>query len=397
MTGAVQPDEWHGDKWSHESIMDLQARMEPDGIKRIAGEWTSTLSKLDSLLIAFLEDVTAMIGESWSGAGAREALSTMQAYVENSRVALGEATTLSTGLSLLAHVTGQLQRQVVAPSTGAPVGRLGVPVGWRASVTDDLDLWERALEQVRTVYSGPAVQAGNAVAQLVGPRERLRFGSGPGLGAAGDSSRDEQAERAGDFLARWALGESETNPQQTMPQGGAGMPLQVPLMVAGMPGNPFPGNDFGSRQKSGSGVYELGEDDVYAQQNWMRDPLWHENPTRSAGFESATPASRQPLTPDRIPPLGAGAAPASTGGIGAGAAIRPWGAMMPMMGAYPSHTNQRRGDENEHYSPGYLVNGENTRELLGELPKGSAPVIGLWEHEPDDDLGPPPRRGFRSR
>lgn len=253
MTGTVRPDEWHGDKWSHESIMDLQARMEPDGIKRVAGEWTSTLSKLDSLLTAFLEDVTAMISESWSGAGAREALSTMRAYVENSRVALGEATTLSTGLSVLAHATGQLQRQVVAPSTGAPVGRLGVPVGWRASVTDDLDLWERALEQVRTVYSDPAVQAGNAVAQLVGPRERLRFGSGPGLGEAGDSSRDEQAERAGDFLARWALGEPETNPQQTMPQGGAGMPLQVPLMVAGMPGNPFLGNDFGSRQKSGSG------------------------------------------------------------------------------------------------------------------------------------------------
>ncbi|VEG16323.1 Uncharacterised protein [Mycolicibacterium phlei] len=397
MTGTVRPDEWHGDKWSHESIMDLQARMEPDGIKRVADEWTRTLSELDSLLTAFLEDVTAMIGESWSGAGARAALSTMRAYVENSQVALGEATTLSAGLSVLAHATGQLQQQVVAPSSGAPVGRLGVPVGWRASVADDLDLWERALEQVRTVYSGPAVQAGNAVAQLVGPRERLRVGSGPGLGAAGDSSRDEQAERAGEFLARWALGEPEMNPQQTMPQSGAGMPLPVPLMVAGMPGNPFPGNDFGPRQKSGSGVDELGEDDVYAQQNWMRDPLWRENPTRSAGFESATPSSRQLLTPDRMPPLGSGATPTSSGGVGVGAAIRPWGAMMPMMGAYPSHTNQRRGDENEHYSPGYLVNGENTRELLGELPKGSAPVIGLWEHEPDDDLGPPHRRGFRSR
>ncbi|BAX97428.1 hypothetical protein MSTE_02114 [Mycobacteroides stephanolepidis] len=397
MAGTVRPDEWHGDKWSHEAIMDLQARMEPDGIKRVANDWKSALSELDSLLTTFLEDVTAMIGERWSGAGARAALSTMQAYVENSRVALGEATTLSAGLDVLARAAGQLQQQVVSPSTGAPVGRLGVPVGRGASVADDLDLWERALEQVRVVYSGPAVQAGNAVAQLVGPRERLRFGSGPGVAAVVDSSRDEQAERAGEFLARWALGEPEMNPQETMSQGGAGMPLQVPLIAAGNPGNPFPGNDFGSRQKSGSGVDELGEDDVYSHRNWMRDPLWSENPTRSAGFESATPTSRQPLAPDRMPPLGSGSTPMSAGGIGAGAAIRPWGAMMPMMGAYPSHTNQRRGDENEHYSPGYLVNSDNTRELLGELPKGSAPVIGLWEHEPDDDLGPPPRRGFRSR
>ncbi|SKZ28355.1 Uncharacterised protein [Mycobacteroides abscessus subsp. abscessus] len=88
---------------------------------------------------------------------------------------------------------------------------------------------------------------------------------------------------------------------------------------------------------------------------------------------------------------------AGPGGIGGAAANRSWGAMMPMMGTYPAHAGQRRGDENEHYSPPYLVNADNTRELLGDLPKGWAPVIGLWESDSDEEFGPTPRRGFRSR
>ena len=61
MTATVRPDEWHGDKWSHESIMDMQARMAPEDIKRVAEEWKSTLRELDSLFATFLEDVTATI------------------------------------------------------------------------------------------------------------------------------------------------------------------------------------------------------------------------------------------------------------------------------------------------------------------------------------------------
>ncbi|WP_078311722.1 MULTISPECIES: hypothetical protein [unclassified Mycobacterium] len=395
MSGTVRPDEWHGDKWSHESIMDMQARMAPAGIRRIADEWKSALGELDSLFATFLEDVTAMIDESWDGPGAQAALGTMRAYVENSGVALRRAFTLSAGLEVLAGATSELQQKIASPPANAPAGRMGVDLGWATPVAENLDRWEQALAQVRTMYSGPAVQAGNAVAKLIGPRERLRFGSGTDADAVPDRPADEQAERAGEFLARWG---AELNPQSAVPPAHSGMPLQLPLTVAGTPGNPFRGRDFGVGTSSGSETDEFGEDDVYAGQNWMRDPLWRENPTRSAGFESATPTSRQPLAPDRMPAIGAGPTVASGGGIGAGAATRGWGAMMPMMGAYPAHANQRRGDENEHYSPRYLVNSDNTRELLGELPKGSAPVIGLWEGDiADDDFGPPGRRGFRSR
>ncbi|TDZ81937.1 hypothetical protein [Mycobacteroides salmoniphilum] len=395
MSGTVRPDEWHGDKWSHESIMDMQARMAPAGITRIAEEWKSTLGELDSLFAIFLDDVTAMIDESWSGPGAQAALGTMRAYVENSGVALRRAFTLSTGLEVLAGATSELQQKIASPSAHAPVGRMGVDLGWATPVAENLDLWEQALAQVRTMYSGPAVQAGNAVAELIGPQERLRFGSGADADAVPNRAADEQAERAGEFLARWG---PELNPQQTVPPANTGMPLQIPLTVAGISGNPFRGRDFGLGSPTGSEADELGEDDVYAGQNWMRDPLWRENPTRSAGFESATPTGRQPLSPDRMPSLGSGPTVANAGGFGAGATTRAWGPMMPMMGTYPAHANQRRGDENEHYSPKYLVNSDNTRELLGELPKGSAPVIGLWEGEgTDDDFGPPPRHGFRSR
>lgn len=393
MTATVRPDEWHGDKWSHESIMDMQARMAPEDIKRFAEEWKSTLRGLDSLFTTFLEDVTATIQDGWSGSGARAALGTMREYVENSRSALERALTLSSGLDVLARATGELQQQIAPPPTPVLVDKLGEIPRWRTSFAEQLGLWEQALNQVRTVYSDPAIQAGNAVAALIGPQERLRFGFGPDIGAAVPAqSPDEQAERAAEFLARWGLGEHEPNPSQTTPP-----PVQVPLRVMGVPGNPFPGKGSAMGSTPGSGVDERGEDDVYAGQDWMRDPLWRESPTRSAGFESAVPSTGRPLSADRMPAFGSGPTVASTGGIGGGAATRPWGTMMPMMGAYPPHASQRRGDENEHYSPPYLVNADNTRELLGDLPRAAAPVIGLWDSDADDELGPSPRRGFRSR
>lgn len=399
MAGTVRPDEWLGDKWSHESIMDVQARMEPEAIKHIAEEWTGILDTLNALYTDFLEDVTATIDESWSGAGARAALNTMQAYVENSRVTLGRAASLSTGLDVLARATGELQQRIASPSARGPMDRMGVSLGWSTPVAEDLDLWELALNQVRTFYSVPAVQAGNAVSELIGPRERLRFGAGSDEVAPAtlNPASDEQAVRAEEFLKRWGLGEPEPTARQAESQGSPGLSPQLPIAMTGMPGNRFPGKDFGSGPAVGAEVDELGEDDVYAGQNWMRDPLWRENPTRSAGFESATPTSRQPLNPDRMPPFGSVPTVTNAGGVGSGAAARPWGAMMPMMATYPPHASRRHGDENEHYSPQYLVNGDNTRELLGELPKGAAPVIGLWEGDADDDFGLRTRPGFRSR
>ncbi|ORB52596.1 hypothetical protein BST43_19170 [Mycobacteroides saopaulense] len=396
MTGTVRSDEWHGEKWSHESIMDMQARMAPADITRIAVEWKGHLRELDSLFSTFLEDVTATIDESWSGPGARAALRTMRAYVENSRTALDPALTLSSGLDVLASATRELQQKIASPPASAPVSKLGDLPGWSAPFSEHLSRWEQALNQVQTMYSGPAIAAGNAVAELVGPRERLRFGSGPdaSVAAARDRSSDEQAERAEEFLARWGLGAQGQNPQQMVLPGGTAMAPQIPAMTR-FAGNALPGKGFGSGSTSESNIDELGEDDVYAGQDWMRDPLWRESPTRSAGFEST--ATRQPLAPDRMPPLAAGPTATSGGGIGTGAAPRSWGAMMPMMAAYPPHAGQRRGDENEHYCPRYLVNGDNTRELLGELPKGAAPVIGLWDSDPDEDTGPALRRGFRSR
>ncbi len=399
MTQTVRPDEWHSDKWSHESIMDMQARMAPDDIRRIADEWKVTLRALDALFAGFLEDVTATIGDGWSGPGARAALSTMREYVENSRTALDTAFTLSSGLDVLAEATSELQQKIAPPPVPVPAYKLGEIPRWGTPFAEQLALWEQAVNQVETVYSAPAIRAAHAVAELIGPRESLRFGSGPDadVAAAGRRIPDEQAERAEEFLARWGLGESEGNPPQGTSPNNVGTPPQIPVMVPVMAGNPFSGKGFGIGSAPGPRGDELGEDDVYASQNWMRDPLGRENPTRSAGIESAVPGLRGALSPDRIPGFGTGAHVAGPGGIGGAAANRSWGAMMPMLGTYPAHAGQRRGDENEHYSPPYLVNADNTRELLGDLPKGWAPVIGLWESDSDEEFGPTPRRGFRSR
>ncbi|MUM18759.1 hypothetical protein FZI91_13555 [Mycobacterium sp. CBMA271] len=390
MTGTVRPDVWLGDKWSHDAILDMQARMAPEDISRMAREWKTIVDGLDSLFSTFLDDVRATIGESWSGTGAQSALSTMRTYVENSRAMLAQAHSLSDGLNVLSSATRDLQSKMTAqfmPAGGAP----GENPGWGGPNIPDFDLWQAALNHVRTVYSGPAVAAGNAVAELAGPRERLWFGSGaqtqmPEAVDPPVGRRDEQAERAEEFFSRWGLDHT--------PQGAAATPLQTPPTAVG---NMNADKGFDAYSPSGSRADDLDEDDVYANQDWTHDPLWRENSTRSAGFDTAVPTSGTaplPLPPDRMP--AAGATP-TVAGAGGGPTPRPAGAMMPMMGMYPPHAGQRRGDENEHYSPQYLVNRDNTRELLGELPRGTDPVIGLWERGDDDGIGPPPRRGFRSR
>lgn len=188
MTQTVRPDEWHSDKWSHESIMDMQARMAPDDIRRIADEWKVTLRALDALFAGFLEDVTATIGDGWSGPGARAALSTMHEYVENSRTALDTAFTLSSGLDVLAQATSELQQKIAPPPVPVPAYKLGEIPRWGTPFAEQLALWERAVNQVETVYSAPAIRAAHAVAELIGPgkacvsapgRTRGRRGGGP--------------------------------------------------------------------------------------------------------------------------------------------------------------------------------------------------------------------------
>lgn len=217
MADTVHPDEWLSDKWSHEAIMDMQARLAPDDIKRMAAEWESVLSEIDALFSTFLYDVSATLEEGWSGPGAQAALRTMRSYVGNARTTLGKALTLSTGLNVLASAASELRQNIASPSGPAPAGKSGETLGWGSPFAQDFGLWERALNQVVTVYSGPAVRAGNAVAALTGPQERLRFGSGvdADLSAVVDRSedqRDEQAQRAEKFLSRWGLGEPNQQP-----------------------------------------------------------------------------------------------------------------------------------------------------------------------------------------
>jgi hypothetical protein len=61
--------------------------------------------------------------------------------------------------------------------------------------------------------------------------------------------------------------------------------------------------------------------------------------------------------------------------------------MSGMMGGAggAGHGRGTKDDEGEHKVPKFLINMDNTRQLVGEIPSASPPVIGDWSaHERED-------------
>jgi hypothetical protein len=227
-------------------------------------------------------------------------------------------------LSELSQAAGDLRAVITPPASGDAAGpRL-----------DD------ALAQVRHLYSGPAVAAGNAVVEIPAPPDPFEI-----TGAASANAFPASASPAGD--ARTGTPGAGFTPSSYVPS-------QAMTSAAGL------GEDPRQRLDTPLPV--------------SSDPLRR---IPAHGTAVSSPADNFVPTRSDVSPTVAGpAAPGASTAISPAAVARTSpSSMSPFLGAaYPPHMG--RDDGGEHRTPSYLISAGNSNELIGQLPLVAPPVIG---------------------
>jgi len=319
----VRPDDWTPGVWTHAAVMEMQARLDPARMTRHADDWHTAVDQIRDVLTELNRQVTAQLGEAWRGHGADAALASVQRYAAGSLDGLALCRSAAVQLAELSRAAGDLRASITAPGAQDVAGQL---------------LGE-ALSQVRQLYSGPAVAAGNGVADIPEPPDPLPIG-GPAT---------ESVLPAG----------SATTPAGSATPPAAGL-ADAPL------GSALPqAFDAEGRSRPSMSAADT-------------QPLWRV-PTSSAAFSSPgvepLPSRGEPPGATSTPPpsgMPAAVGPESPRAPGRMSSSSPF---TPFLGtAHPGLLG--RGDNPEHRAPRYLISAGNTSELIGELPLVAPPVIG---------------------
>lgn len=311
MVDPVRPDHWTPAVWTHGALMDMVARLDPVRMTRYVDDWQRAVDATRDVLAELNRAVAAQLTDAWRGEGADASAAAVRDYVEGSVDGLVACRSVAVALSELSRAAGDLRAAITVPSEG---------------------LVEEALAQVRELYSGPAVAAGNAVADIPAPPEPFELG-----GQRGTVLPD-------------VVPTTSTSPAAVTPSGSA--PLEVPpSAVANQP------------------MALPGVSPIAAEPYTTRMPT-HSSTLSSSPSDAVLARSEPPSTtpsPAGSPPTAAGQAP--------GGPSRAASAMPPFLGAaYPGYGG--RDDGAEHRAPRYLISAGNTNELIGELPLVAPPVIG---------------------
>ncbi len=310
----MRPDDWIPTVWSHTAVMDMQARLDPVRMARYADDWQRAVDAIGDVLVEANRRVAAQLDSSWRGHGADAALDALRRYVGGSVDGLVACRSVAVRLSELSRAAGDVRACITPPDAG----RLA-----------------DVLERVRQLYSGPAVAAGNAVADIPAPPEPFELPDQPATVPPVAPSPGQSPPATGAPSAAAPLG-------STVP----------PAFDSHRPAHPEP-----ALPAAGP------------------NPLW-QAPTHSAALSASDAPSARPESPSTTPsPAMAGSSPTAPGQMPGPAARAVSQPISPFLGAaYPGHV---RGDDGaEHRTPRYLISAGNTNELIGELPLVAPPVIG---------------------
>ncbi|GAA5058227.1 WXG100 family type VII secretion target [Nocardia callitridis] len=344
--------------WSHIEIKNAFGSLDTTNSSDAAGKYTDSATQFDQGIETFARSVTNSISESWEGNAAESAKDAIKRYTDDARQLPG----------LLSDLSNQINEAAKAIVDT----RNAIPDYADHSWTARINPW-RAAEENRSR---------NEVEQK-----------------ARDAMHDNYVTRFADFDAKVPVLPPAVNP--TSPPGD---PAIVPGTTVNGPG---PGPDGSSTPENSTGAPDsadandqdgdgIPDDQAVDQPTRSQDPADNQTTTSSAGSPSADPgtptSSNSPQTmasstPSNAPStFGPGPGPGAaqtpgagrslpgtpgaptTGGPAAAAAATGRAGMPGMMGPGPGAPG-KKGDESERKGPDYLVNQENTDELLGEIPK----------------------------
>ena len=307
---TVTPDTWAPSVWSHDAVMDMQGRLDPVRMTRLADDWQHAVDRIREILVELASQVGATLEQSWQGRGADASVDAVRRYVAASLAGLPACRSAAVHLGELSTAAGEL-RAAVAPH--------------------DLDA---ALAHVRTLYSTPAVAAGNAVEDIPAPPDPF-----PPAGPAAAQTLPTAAPQT-------------DNPMHALP----------PPAAAADPSDVAPPAPAQQSGPLATGAPAAG---------W-RTPT--HSTALSSPLDQPLPARADPPVATTSPPTTAAPPNASPGSPKLAPSAAPSSAFPFMGGMYPGHAGRDGGGE--HRPPKYLISAGNSNELIGELPLVAPPVIG---------------------
>ncbi|MBF9520989.1 hypothetical protein BKG83_09430 [Mycobacteroides chelonae] len=391
--------------WAHARLKEASDAFDSESALTVSREWEKLATGFKSVLDNFKSSLDAAINGSWSGEGAeaaKEAISNYKSHAEK----------VSDGMSLMATKPAEVETAMTQVKGLMPeVVQVHQPQE-RTQAAYEQYYAQQALAQqkqdearmiMRNVWSPVSQQAASGLPSLPAAPQFADAAAMPvnaasslsGLGSGKDIKPD-QIKPIDEAAVRAAAAAALADPAQASASGGSGA-AGAAAAAAGAAGggsgagaggpaaaaSAAAGAGAGTRPSSGGSTTATGPNTgsvpgTYGIGRWGK-------PTTNKD-ENKDKDQNADLTPLAAGPIIAGSYTAGAGmGLSAAPAVSPMSGMgiaqpptMMTPGAAGQHHQE---DEDQHFTPEFLVSLDNGNELIGPLPKVSPAVIGVWNEE----------------
>ncbi|SKE15055.1 hypothetical protein [Mycobacteroides abscessus] len=368
---GIPTEDFNG--WSHATIKAASDAFNPGDALAVSKDWEKLATGFSKALDDFKRSFDVAVGAQWTGEGAEAAKQGISDYKSH-------AEKVSDGLSLMATKPAEVETAMTQIKGLMPeVVQVQQPKEHTQAAYEQYYAQQALADQkqdearmiMRNVWSPVSQQAGSGLPALPPAPQFADAASMPvnaasslsGLGSGKDIKPD-QVKPIDEASVRAAAAAALADPSQASTSGasgaggaaaaagaaggasgaGAGSPGSVPGTYGiGRWGKPTTNKDEKKDEKSDLGALAAG-------------PIIAGSYTAGAG-------------------MGLSAAPTPSPMSGMGIAQPP---TMMTAGAAGQH---RQEDEDQHFTPEFLVSLDNGNELVGPLPKVSPAVIGVWNEE----------------
>ncbi|OHU30408.1 hypothetical protein BKG76_01135 [Mycobacteroides franklinii] len=390
--------------WSHTAIKAASDAFEPGKALDASNDWEKLSSGFNHALDEFKRSFDVAVGAQWTGEGAEAAKQGISDYKSH-------AEKVSDGLSLMATKPAEVETAMTQIKGLMPeVVQVQQPQEHTQAAYEHYYAQQALADQkqdearmiMKNVWSPVSQQAGSGLPALP-PAPQLADASAAAVNTAsslsglgnGKDIKPDQIKPIDEAAVRAAAAAALADPSQASVSGaggagaaaaaagaagggsgaGAGGPAAAAAAAAGA------GGGAGTMPSSGGSTTATGPNTgsvpgTYGIGRWGK-------PTTNKDEKKDDKSDISPLAAG---PIIAGS---YTAGAGMGLSAAPTASPMSGMGIAQPPTMMTPGaagqhhqeDEDQHFTPEFLVSLDNGNELVGPLPKVSPAVIGVWNEE----------------
>ncbi|MDO3299030.1 hypothetical protein P5V47_10050 [Mycobacteroides abscessus subsp. massiliense] len=390
--------------WSHAAIKAASDDFKPGDALAVSADWEKLATGFSKALDDFKRSFDVAVGAQWTGEGAEAAKQGISDYKSH-------AEKVSDGLSLMATKPAEVETAMTQIKGLMPeVVQVQQPKEHTQAAYEQYYAQQALADQkqdearmiMRNVWSPVSQQAGSGLPALPPAPQFADAASMPvnaasslsGLGSGKDIKPD-QVKPIDEASVRAAAAAALADPSQASASGasgasgaaaaagaaggasgtGAGGPAAAAATAAGA------GGGTSTRPSSGGSTTATGPNTgsvpgTYGIGRWGK-PTTNKDEKKDEKSDLGALAAGPIIAGSYTAGAGMGlsAAPTPSPMSGMGIAQPP---TMMTAGAAGQH---RQEDEDQHFTPEFLVSLDNGNELVGPLPKVSPAVIGVWNEE----------------